>query len=86
MPRITVVAVDALGARSAPATVEVRVNQAPVIDTVTVDPPRVNPGGEALITIVARDPDNDALTYEVTADVGSIEATTQPHIFRYRAP
>jgi hypothetical protein len=86
MPRITVIAIDALGARSAPATVEVRVNEAPVIHAVVVDPPRLNPGGEALVTITAHDPDGDALTYEVTADAGTIEPTAQPNVFRYRAP
>lgn len=86
MPRITIIAIDALGARSAPASIDVRVNQAPIIDAVQVDPPILNPGGEALITITAHDPDGDALTYEVTAEVGTIEATAQPHVFRYRAP
>jgi hypothetical protein len=86
MPRITVIAIDALGARSAPASVDVRVNQAPIIDSVVVDPPVVNPGGVALVTILARDPDGDPISYEVTADVGTIEPTAQPNVFRYRAP
>jgi hypothetical protein len=84
--RITVVAVDAFGGRSAPATVEVRINEAPVIDAVVVDPPVLTPGGEALVTITAYDPEGDALTYEVTADAGTIEPTAQPNVFRYRAP
>jgi uncharacterized protein (DUF2141 family) len=48
------------------------VNRAPVITTVTVSPTSVLSGGSALVTVVANDPDNNAITYSFQVSGGSI--------------
>jgi hypothetical protein len=61
------------------------VNEPPVIDSVIIDPPVLLPGSVARITVLAHDPENEALTFEVTASEGSIEPTEQPNVFLWRA-
>jgi hypothetical protein len=61
------------------------VNEPPVIDQVIIDPPVVLAGNVARITILARDPENEALAFEVAASEGSIEPTEQPNVFVWRA-
>jgi len=83
---VTLVVRDAAGGVSAPKSVEVIVNDPPIIDGVTVDPPTVAPGGQAIITILAHDPEGDALTYEATASAGTITPGPGPNQFTFRAP
>jgi hypothetical protein len=61
------------------------VNEPPVIDQVIVDPPMVLPGNAARITILARDPEGEALAFEVAASEGTIEPTDQANVFIWRA-
>ncbi len=60
------------------------VNEPPVIEQVIIDPPMLLPGQTARITILARDPEGEPLTYEVTASEGTIEPTEQPNVFVWR--
>ena len=62
------------------------VDEPPIIDHVIVDPPMVPSGGLARVTIIARDPENDALTFEVRASEGMMEETSEPNVFLWRAP
>jgi hypothetical protein len=62
------------------------IDEPPVIDHVIVDPPVVPSGGVARVTIVARDPENDLLTFEVQASEGTLEETGEPNVFLWRAP
>ena len=62
------------------------VDEPPIIDHVIVDPPVVPSGGLARVTIVARDPENDALTFEIRASEGTLEPTSEPNVFLWRAP
>lgn len=61
------------------------VNEPPVIDEVIIDPPMVLAGNVARITILARDPENEPLTFQVSASDGTIEPTDQPNVFIWRA-
>jgi hypothetical protein len=61
------------------------VNEPPVIENVIIDPPMVLPGSVARITVVARDPENEAMSYDVVATEGTIEPTDQPNVFLWRA-
>lgn len=61
------------------------VNEPPVIENVIIDPPVVLAGKVARVTILARDPENEPLSYEVTASEGTIEPTDQPNVFLWRA-
>jgi hypothetical protein len=61
------------------------VNEPPIIEQVVMDPPVTRPGGMVRITIIARDPENEPLTYEVIPSEGTIEATDQPNVFIWRA-
>jgi hypothetical protein len=61
------------------------VNEPPVIDEVIIDPPMVLAGNVARITILARDPENEPLTFQVAASDGTIEPTDQPNVFLWRA-
>ncbi|MDQ7857180.1 MAG: hypothetical protein QN174_13835 [Armatimonadota bacterium] len=61
------------------------VNEPPVIEQVIIDPPMVAVGSAARITVHARDPENEALSYEVVASEGAIERTDQPNVFIWRA-
>ncbi|MDR7419278.1 MAG: hypothetical protein QN178_10265 [Armatimonadota bacterium] len=60
------------------------INEPPIIDQVIIDPPMVLPGHAARITILARDPEGEPLTYEVAAGDGTIEPTDQPNVFIWR--
>ncbi len=62
------------------------VDEPPIIDHVIVDPPMVPSGGLARVTFIARDPENDALSFEVRASEGRMEETSQPDVFLWRAP
>jgi len=48
-------------------------NNPPVIESLTTDCPRVRPGHSGIITCVASDPDGDELTYEWSAERGTID-------------
>ncbi len=61
------------------------VNEPPVIENVIIDPPMVLPGSLARITVLARDPENEALTYEVVASEGTVEPTDVANVFIWRA-
>ena len=61
------------------------VNEPPVIDNVIIDPPMLLPGSVARVTVLAHDPENEALTFEVVASEGVIERTDQPNVFLWRA-
>jgi hypothetical protein len=61
------------------------VNEPPVIENVVIDPPMVLPGSHARIIVLARDPENEPLSYEVVASEGVIEPTDQPNVFVWRA-
>ncbi len=61
------------------------VNEPPVIDNVIIDPPVVLAGSVARVTVLAHDPENEALTFEVVASEGVIERTDQPNVFLWRA-
>ncbi len=61
------------------------VNEPPVIDNVVIDPPMVLAGSVARVTVMAHDPENEALTFEVVASEGVIERTDQPNVFLWRA-
>ncbi|MGB4205515.1 MAG: Ig-like domain-containing protein [Bacteroidales bacterium] len=50
-------------------------NKAPVITSVSVEPASVNANGMATVTVVASDPDGDALTYSYTVTGGSVSGT-----------
>jgi hypothetical protein len=60
------------------------VNEPPVIDQILIDPPMVLAGQTARITILARDPENEQLQYEVVPSEGTIEPTDQPNVFIWR--
>ncbi len=62
------------------------IDEPPIIDHVIIDPPMVPSGGLARVTIVARDPENDALTFEIRASEGTLEPTSEPNVFLWRAP
>ncbi len=62
------------------------IDEPPVIEHVIIDPPVVPSGGLARVTIVARDPENDELRFEVRASEGTLEATPEPNVFLWRAP
>jgi hypothetical protein len=47
-------------------------NRAPVINSITVSPQTVNPGGSATVTVSATDADGDQLTYAYTVTGGTI--------------
>ncbi len=61
------------------------VNEPPVIENVIIDPPMVLPGSLARITVLARDPENEPLTYEVVASEGTVEPTDVANVFIWRA-
>lgn len=61
------------------------VNEPPVIENVIIDPPMVLPGSLARVTVLARDPENEPLTYEVVASEGTVEPTDVPNVFIWRA-
>jgi hypothetical protein len=64
---------DSKGSSSvASVTIRVVSNQDPEILSLVADPPVVSPQGESTITCVARDPDNDVLTYLWEASEGSV--------------
>jgi len=62
------------------------INEPPVIESVTVDPPVVRAGGTARVTVVARDPEGDPLTFNLRVSEGRIEPTAEPNVFIWRAP
>ena len=68
------------------ATAKVFINEPPLIESVTVDPPVVRAGGTARVTVVARDPEGDPLTFNLRVSEGRIEPTAEPNVFIWRAP
>ncbi len=68
------------------ATARVFINEPPVIESVTIDPPVVRPGGQARVTVTARDPEDDPLTFDLRVSEGVIERTAEPNVFIWRAP
>jgi hypothetical protein len=62
------------------------VDEPPVIREVILDPPVVASGSATRVTIVAHDPEDLPLSYEVAASEGVVEATDQPNVFVWRAP
>lgn len=57
------------------ANIVVMSNEAPVILSLTADPPIVEVGGNSTLTCVASDPDNDVLTYTWESVEGSISGS-----------
>ena len=50
-------------------------NNAPVINSVTADPSSVYPGEDVTLTCDAEDEDDDTITYEWSAEAGTLSAT-----------
>ena len=61
------------------------INEPPVIEQVLIDPPVLRPGHLARITILAKDPEDEPMAFEVHASEGTIERTDQPNVFIWRA-
>lgn len=51
-------------------------NQPPIIESLIANPTSVQPGGQSRITVSARDPENDPLTYNWSASGGILSSTT----------
>jgi hypothetical protein len=73
---ITIKAEDGKGG-TAQKTMSIKVvsNQNPVISRITADPAVIAPGGSALITCEASDPDGDTIRYSWSANEGNITGT-----------
>jgi len=65
-------------------TMEVKVNQPPVIESLTAEPPVVKQGKSTTIECVASDPDDDKLSYQWVATKGNISG--QGSIVTWTAP
>lgn len=61
-------------------------NQPPVIESLLANPPSVEPGGQSRITVSARDPEGDSLTYTWSATGGALSGTTGPDEKIWTAP
>ena len=61
------------------------INEPPVIERIVIDPPTVAPGQVARITVLAHDPENEEMTFDIAAGSGTIERTDQPNVFIWRA-
>lgn len=61
-------------------------NNRVVIEAIIVDPPVVNPGETATITIHAHDRHGGPLNFEVSASEGTIEPTDEPNVFLWHVP
>lgn len=62
-------------------------NTAPIIDSFEVDPQNLGILGQAVVTVVAHDPDGDPLSYVFAADNGfSIEQNAAPNTATLTAP
>jgi hypothetical protein len=48
------------------------INHNPVINSITADPARINPGGSTTITVSASDLDGDPLSYSYSASIGTV--------------
>jgi len=67
--------------QSATVNFSITVNDAPIIDSVVVNPQSANPGVQRTITITAHDPQGGALTYAVSIPGLVVQATGQPNVF-----
>ncbi len=68
------------------ATAKVFANEPPIIESVTIDPPVIRAGGQARVTVIARDPEDDPLTFDLRVSEGMIERTAEPNVFIWHAP
>lgn len=71
IPLFLLVALAVLGLESC----NKETNKNPVVTSVTVNPASVNANGTVAVTVVASDPDGDALTYSYTVTGGAISGT-----------
>jgi len=88
MAQITITVQDVRGLVTQ-QIVATSVNLGPIIDSILMNPVdgRVNPGGVVTITVIAHDPEGDALTYAAVADSGSlVRDTVNLNVFRWTAP
>jgi hypothetical protein len=70
---ITATASDGKGGTAQQTTtISVGANQAPLITSLSADPPTVGPRGSSTITCIANDPDGDVIKYTWQTDEGSI--------------
>lgn len=63
-----------------------RPDTAPVIESLTADPPRVAPGGPVQLRAIARDPECDPLTYAWSASAGDFPNGSLTDTLLWRAP
>jgi subtilisin-like proprotein convertase family protein len=61
-------------------------NNAPVINSVTADPSTTYPRDDVTLMCAAEDEDNDAITYDWSAEAGTLSATTVPSVTVWTAP
>jgi len=61
-------------------------NRAPVIQSITANPPTLLPGDTTEITCVASDEDDDSLTYSWSANEGSFPEGSSGSVVQWQAP
>lgn len=83
---VSVVARDPSGSISAPKSARVVINEPPIIDEVEITPAVVSLGGQAIIRVLAHDPEGDPLTYDVQVSEGTVTPGDKPNEFIYTAP
>ncbi|MDI6781872.1 MAG: PQQ-binding-like beta-propeller repeat protein [bacterium] len=66
---------DGMSGTDSGSVAVVVINQAPVIGSLTAMPTTLAPGGTSVITCIATDPNNDAMSYTWTCAVGTITGT-----------